>query len=92
MNKKDSLSSDITEAPRKHRRAARKGVSSQKEVGETRATFIIEETLLKKVKAVAYWERKQIKAVLHEALTSFVKDKGDMYIEQALTEQKNNGQ
>lgn len=92
MNKKDPLSSGITEVHRKHRRATRKGKSPQEGVGETRATFIIEETLLKKVKAVAYWERKQIKSVLHEALSSFIKDKGDMYIEQALTEQKNNGQ
>ena len=35
---------------------------------ETRATFIVNEDLLEKLKAVAYWERKLIKDVVHQAL------------------------
>jgi len=57
--------------------------------GETRATFIIDETLLNSLKAIAYWERKQIKAVLKEALSLFIGEKGEDYVENALTEQRN---
>jgi hypothetical protein len=39
---------------------------------ETRATFIVNEQLLEKVKAVAYWERAQIKKVIGEALQDYV--------------------
>jgi hypothetical protein len=48
--------------------------SSQKGIreGYTRATFIVNEDLLEKVKNVAYWERKQIKDVVEEALESHV--------------------
>ncbi len=60
--------------------------------GETRATFIIEEVLLNRLKAIAYWERKQIKAVLKEALDLFIKKKGEDYVEHALEEQRNSGQ
>ena len=60
--------------------------------GETRATFIIDETLLNKLKAIAYWERKQIKGVLKEALDLFIKEKGADYVENALEEQRNSDQ
>lgn len=36
--------------------------------GEARATFIINEELLDKLKAIAYWERLKIKDVLNRAL------------------------
>lgn len=36
--------------------------------GETRATFIVNEDLLEKLKALSYWRRKQIKATLQDAL------------------------
>lgn len=39
---------------------------------ETRATFIINEELLDKVKAIAYWERAQIKETINKALQSYV--------------------
>lgn len=39
---------------------------------ETRATFIINEELLDKVKALAYWEREQIKETINKALQSYV--------------------
>lgn len=35
---------------------------------ESRATFVINETMLEELRAVAYWERKKIKEVLQEAL------------------------
>jgi len=40
--------------------------------GETRATFILNEELLDKLKAVAYWKRLMIKEALEEALDSYL--------------------
>ena len=40
--------------------------------GETRATFILSEELLDKLKAVAYWKRSLIKEVLVEALEGYL--------------------
>jgi len=39
---------------------------------ETRATFIINEELLDKLKAIAYWDRKLIKEVVDTALQDIV--------------------
>jgi len=39
---------------------------------ETRATFIVNEALLEKLKAVAYWERKLIKVIINSALEEYV--------------------
>jgi len=36
--------------------------------GETRATFIVKEELLDKLKALAYWERSMLKGVINSAL------------------------
>jgi hypothetical protein len=49
--------------------------TSQKGVreGETRATFIVNEDLLAKVKALAYWERQTIKDILNKALEDYLK-------------------
>ena len=43
--------------------------------GWTRATFIIREDLLKKLKAVAYWARRNIKDVIEEVLELYLKGK-----------------
>lgn len=43
--------------------------------GWTRATFIVREENLKKLKALAYWDRKGIKDILDEALQSYLKNK-----------------
>jgi hypothetical protein len=47
---------------------------------ETRATFIVKEDLLEKLKALAYWERKLIKdvigAALQEAVDKYEKKNG----------------
>lgn len=47
---------------------------------ETRATFIVNEEILEKVKAIAYWERLRIKDVvdsaLQEAVATYEKKKG----------------
>lgn len=39
---------------------------------ETRATFIVKEELLDKLKAIAYWDRKLIKEVVNTALQDIV--------------------
>ena len=65
---------------KKRQNAARKSVGD----GETRATFIIDESFLDRLKAIAYWERKQIKTVFHESLTAFFKLKGEDYVKDAL--------
>jgi len=42
---------------------------------ETRATFIINEELLDKLKAIAYWDRVLIKEVINSALQEYVDNK-----------------
>jgi hypothetical protein len=39
---------------------------------ETRATFIINEDILDKLKAIAYWDRLLIKEVINEALSNYI--------------------
>jgi len=39
---------------------------------ETRATFIINEEILEKLKAIAYWDRLLIKEVINEALSNYI--------------------
>ncbi|MCM8764739.1 MAG: hypothetical protein NC830_05225, partial [Candidatus Omnitrophica bacterium] len=43
--------------------------------GWIRATFIVREEYLKKIKAISYWDRKDIKQVIDEALTAYLKNK-----------------
>ena len=43
--------------------------------GFTRATFILKEDILEKLKDYAFTERKEIKAVVNEALALYLKDK-----------------
>lgn len=38
----------------------------------TRATFIVEEELLEKIKSIAYWDRLQIKDVVNRALSDYI--------------------
>jgi len=51
--------------------------SSQKGLrkGWTRATFILRNDYLEKIKALAYWERKQVKEVIDEAMGAYLKGK-----------------
>ena len=62
----------------------KKKVGRPKRTGdkEIRATMIVAETTLEALKDIAYWERKQIKTVIGEALDGYVKrylkDKGEL--------------
>ena len=43
--------------------------------GWTRATFIVRQDLVHKVKRAAYWDRRQIKDIVTEALDAYLVDK-----------------
>jgi hypothetical protein len=43
--------------------------------GYQRATFLVKKELLVKIKAQAYWQRRQVKKVLEEALTEYFKNR-----------------
>jgi hypothetical protein len=43
--------------------------------GWTRATFILREDYLQKIKSLAYWKRKNIKEVMDEALEEYLQGK-----------------
>ena len=53
------------------------GKSSQEGLkdGWTRATFIIRKDHVAKIKAFAYWKRKNIKEVMDEALETYLRGK-----------------
>jgi hypothetical protein len=59
--------------------AEKKGIakSSQEGLqdGWTRATFILRKDHLEKIKSLAYWDRKQLKEVMDEALGDYLRCK-----------------
>ena len=83
MSKKDftgglnSLLGDQPEKPKRGRPVTQtKEITKSSQEGtkekETRATFIVNEELLDKLKAIAYWDRKLIKEVVDTALQDIV--------------------
>ena len=73
----NSLLGDPPEKPKKGRPITQtKEITKSSQEGtkenETRATFIVNEELLEKLKAVAYWERRMIKEVIASALEETV--------------------
>ena len=72
-----SLLGDQPEKPKKGRPVTQtKEITKSSQEGtkenETRATFIVNEELLEKLKAIAYWDRMLIKEVINEALQEAV--------------------
>lgn len=72
-----SLLGDQAERPKRGRpktssRVITKTSQEGTKENETRATFILNEELLDKLKAIAYWDRKLIKDVVGEALQDYV--------------------
>jgi hypothetical protein len=51
--------------------------SSQKglQEGWTRATFILRDDYLQRIKGLAYWDRKSVKEVIDEAIGTYLKGK-----------------
>jgi hypothetical protein len=41
-------------------------------IKEIRATFIVKEPHIQKLKAISYWERKLIKIIIDEALANYI--------------------
>lgn len=85
MSKKDFtagldslLGSNKAEQPKKGRpkdptkRTPTKTSQEGTKNNETRATFIVNEEQLEKVKDIAYWDRKNIKQVVAEALEGYI--------------------
>jgi hypothetical protein len=80
MSKKDftgGVNSLLSDKPKRGRpQTSQREVTKSSQEGtkenETRATFIVNEELLEKVKALAYWERLKIKDVLNSALEDAV--------------------
>ena len=73
----NSLLGDQPEKPKRGRPVTQtKELNSSSQEGtkekETRATFIINEELLEKLKAIAYWDRVLIKDVVNTALQDIV--------------------
>ena len=62
-------------SPRKRQRVITKTSQRGLPEGWERATFIIQEEQLEKIKALAYWERKKIKDVIAEAISAYLEDK-----------------
>jgi len=83
----NSLLGDQPEKPKRGRPVTQtKEITKSSQEGtkenETRATFIINEELLEKLKAIAYWDRILIKEVvntaLEEAVTKYEKNNGEI--------------
>ena len=73
----NSLLGDQPEKPKRGRPVTQtKEITKSSQEGtkenETRATFIVNEDLLEKLKAIAYWDRKLIKEVVNTALQDIV--------------------
>jgi hypothetical protein len=58
--------------PRKSRKKPSNSSREGTKEGETRATFIVPEETLLQVKSIAYWERRNIKEVVTEALSAYL--------------------
>ena len=83
----NSLLGDQPEKPKRGRPVTQtKEITKSSQEGtkenETRATFIINEELLEKLKAIAYWDRVLIKDVvntaLQETIAKYEKKNGDI--------------
>ncbi|MCZ8162911.1 MAG: hypothetical protein O9275_19770 [Microcystis sp. LE19-196.1B] len=73
----NSLLGDQPEKPKRGRpQTSTKEITKSSQEGtkenETRATFIVKEDTLDKLKAVAYWERELIKEVVNTALEEYL--------------------
>lgn len=83
----NSLLGDQTDKPKRGRpKTSTREITKSSQEGtkekETRATFIVNEELLDKLKAIAYWDRKLIKEVvdtaLQDAIDKYEKKNGDI--------------
>ena len=57
--------------------------------GETRFTTIIKDKHLVKIRALAYWDRMQIKDLLMDALEAYFSQRGSKHVNQAISAYEN---
>ena len=78
----DNLKKETRGRPTTSTREITKSSQEGTKENETRATFIVSELILEKLKAVAYWDRIRIKDVIDRALQDYVdryeKDNGEI--------------
>jgi len=73
--KPDNIGNTIIPARTGKARGRPKGTGAPDRDAWTRATFIVRRARLEKIKALAYWERQNLKQVLDLALGSYLKGK-----------------
>lgn len=78
----ESLLGEYNNKPKKQSKEITKSSPEGTKDKETRATFIVKEDLLEKLKAIAYWERKLIKEIigntLQEVIANYEKENGEI--------------
>ncbi|MCK4934348.1 MAG: hypothetical protein KAR79_02060 [Simkaniaceae bacterium] len=57
---------------------------SRSSITEARTTLVVEKELFECMKALAFWERKSLKAVLAESFNKYLDTKQEDYIDRAL--------
>lgn len=73
--KPDNIGNTIIPARAGKAKGRPKGTGAPDRDAWTRATFIVRRARLEKIKALAYWERQNLKQVLDLALESYLKGK-----------------
>lgn len=73
VNKEPAATPKKRGRPKTQKREITKSSQEGTKLNETRATFIVNEEQLDKLKAVAYWERLKIKEVVSRALEDYIK-------------------
>lgn len=64
-----TVAPEVIEKPKKEiKKTSQEGTKEN----ETRATFIVNEDLLEKIKAVAYWERLLLKDVINTSIEDYI--------------------
>ncbi len=72
----DSFMSGKPGKPDLSDKLSKPGLSSKLSKPEyRRATYIVKEEYIEKIKSLAYWERREITQVINEALEQYLKDK-----------------
>ena len=66
------IDSVLGEASREESSVQAKRKPDAPQPGEKRATFHINEEMLEKVKAIAYWERLTIKEIVNDAFANYI--------------------
>lgn len=64
--------SPLSNAPENAETDAISSIKKGLSASEIRATFIVTENILEKIKAIAYWERLNIKEVVQDALQNYI--------------------